>query len=194
MSQVLQGVIPGRHRGARRTRTRPSAFGRWSRPGMTTHMIQTSKSRTSPWLTPRLTAGASDYRGDKLASPHPSSSSRFDARARRAKRRGPRLAGHQPRRLQTAASGCPLASRAVAVGGRVHDSLGGNAATGAWSVLDDELLAETLRQPLTDEACDDVGRATRSKADNQAHRLGRIGLRLRSARDDWKRGGARCQM
>ena len=47
----------------------------------------------------------------------------------------------------------------VAVRGRAHDRLGGDIAAGARPVLDDELLAEPLRQPLTHQAREDVGRA-----------------------------------
>ena len=47
----------------------------------------------------------------------------------------------------------------VAVGRRVHDGLGADIAAGARPVLDDELLAEPLRQPLPHQPRDDVGRA-----------------------------------
>ncbi len=47
----------------------------------------------------------------------------------------------------------------IAVRRRAHDRLGPDIAAGARPVLDDEWLAEPLRQPLTDEARDDVGRA-----------------------------------
>ena len=51
----------------------------------------------------------------------------------------------------------------IAVRRRTHDRLGGDIAAGARPVLDDELLAEPLRQPLTDQARDDVGRAAGGK-------------------------------
>ena len=82
----------------------------------------------------------------------------------------------------------------VAVGRRAHDRLGGDIAAGARPVLDDELLAEPLRQPLTDQARDDVGRAAGGKADNDAHRPRRIGLRPSDARHGRQRGSARGQM
>ena len=82
----------------------------------------------------------------------------------------------------------------VAVGGRAHDRLGADIAAGARPVLDDELLAEPLRQPLADQARDDVVRAAGGKADDDAHRPRRIGLRPCDARDGRQRGGARCQM
>src|SRR5262245_60992992 len=37
----------------------------------------------------------------------------------------------------------------ISVGGRVHDHLGADIAGSSWSVLDDELLAEPIRQPLS---------------------------------------------
>ena len=42
--------------------------------------------------------------------------------------------------------------------------------------LDDELLAELIRQPLSYQACHDVGGTTGGKSDNDAHGPGRIGL------------------
>jgi hypothetical protein len=80
------------------------------------------------------------------------------------------------------------------VGRCTYDGLGGNIAGSSWSVLDDELLAEQLRQPLTDEASGDVGSATSGKTYNHAHRPCRIGLRPRHARDRRQRGSARGQM
>ena len=47
----------------------------------------------------------------------------------------------------------------IAVGGRAHDRLGADIAAGTRPVLDDEWLAKPLRQPLTDQAREDVGRA-----------------------------------
>src|SRR5262249_50036023 len=45
----------------------------------------------------------------------------------------------------------------ISVRGRVYDHLGADIAGSSWSVLDDELLAELLRQPLSYQACHDVG-------------------------------------
>ena len=70
----------------------------------------------------------------------------------------------------------------VAIGGRTHDRLGGDIAAGTRPVLDDEWLAEPLRQPLAHEAREDVGRAAGSKANDDAHRPRRIGLRPCDAR------------
>jgi hypothetical protein len=61
-------------------------------------------------------------------------------------------------------------------------------------VVDDELLAQPLRQPLAREARDDVGRDTGREADDDAHRPRRIGLRPRNARGDRERGTGRGQM
>ena len=52
----------------------------------------------------------------------------------------------------------------MAVRGRAHDRLGADVAAGARPVLDDEGLAEPLRQPLTHQARHDVGRAARAQA------------------------------
>src|SRR5262249_1352319 len=61
-------------------------------------------------------------------------------------------------------------------------------------VFDDEWLAEPLRQPLRHHARGGVGIAARGKADNDAHRPHRIGLRPREARHRRQRGSARCEM
>ena len=58
-------------------------------------------------------------------------------------------------------------------GGRMHDRLGGDVAAGAGPILDDERLAETLRQPLTDQAREDVGPTPRAKP--TIKRTGRVG-------------------
>ena len=69
----------------------------------------------------------------------------------------------------------------VAIGGRSGDRLGPDVAAGAGAVLDDELLAEAIRQPLTHQPRLDVGGSAGGKADDDAHRPGRIGLRPRHA-------------
>src|SRR5262249_59335760 len=61
-------------------------------------------------------------------------------------------------------------------------------------VLNDEWLAQALRQPLTHQACEDVGRPASGKADNDAHRPRWIGLRPRYSRDGRERGSAGGQM
>src|SRR5262245_65778082 len=82
----------------------------------------------------------------------------------------------------------------VAVGRRPDRSLGGDVAGSAGPILDDDLLAKPLRQPLTHQAADHVLRAAGGKADEQTHRPRRIGLRPRYARYSWERGSARGQM
>src|SRR5215467_8880207 len=47
----------------------------------------------------------------------------------------------------------------VAVGRRTYNRLGADIAAATRPVVDHELLAEALRQPLTDQARDDVRRA-----------------------------------
>src|SRR5262249_58766191 len=80
--------------------------------------------------------------------------------------------------------------RGGAGGGGAPDRLGGDIARRARRVLDDELLAEPLREPLADQACSDVASTARSKADDDAHRPRRIGLRPCNSRDGRERGGA----
>src|SRR5262249_20691976 len=67
-------------------------------------------------------------------------------------------------------------------------------AAGARPVLDDDLLAESLRQPRPHDAGDGVGAAACGKADDPAHRPRRIGLRPRETRHGRQRGNARSQM
>src|SRR5262249_60099764 len=74
--------------------------------------------------------------------------------------------------------------KGVAIGGCLHNRFGGDIAGSTRPVLDYELLAKSLRQPLTHEACDDVGSPASRKADDDAHRSCRIGLRLSEARDN----------
>ena len=82
----------------------------------------------------------------------------------------------------------------VAVRGGAHHRLGADIGAGARPVLDDEWLAQPLRQPLTDEASDDVGRAAGRNRNGQAHRPRRVGLRVRATRKDRQGGGARRQL
>src|SRR5262249_56520811 len=63
-----------------------------------------------------------------------------------------------------------------------------------WPVPHDEWRAEPLRQPLSHQARDDVTCAAGGKADNDAHRPRRIGLRPSKARHGWQRGSASGQM
>src|SRR5262249_25017645 len=72
--------------------------------------------------------------------------------------------------------------------------LGGNVAAGAWPVLNNELLTEPLREPLSYQTRDDVTRTAGAIADEDAHRPRRIGLRPRKPRDGRERGGAGGQL
>src|SRR5262249_47214399 len=81
----------------------------------------------------------------------------------------------------------------VAIRGLVRDRLGADVGT-RGPVLDSELLAETLREPLTDHACGDVARAAGGKRYDPAHRPRRIGLRPRDPRHRRQRGDAGGQM
>ena len=62
----------------------------------------------------------------------------------------------------------------VAVRWRTHDRLGGDIAAGTRPVVDEELLTETVREPLSHQARDDVDLAPSRKADDNAHRPRRI--------------------
>src|SRR5262245_38754879 len=82
----------------------------------------------------------------------------------------------------------------IAIGGCLHDRLGGDSAGSARSVLDYELLAQPVRQPLSHQACRDVSGSASRKADDNADRSRRIGFRPAEARHSRQRGGARGQM
>src|SRR5215472_2265654 len=82
----------------------------------------------------------------------------------------------------------------IAVRRRAHDRLGGDVAASACPVLNNELLTEPLREPLSYQTRDDVARTAGAIADDQAHRPRWIGLRPSQARNGWERGSARGQM
>src|SRR5262245_13304526 len=82
----------------------------------------------------------------------------------------------------------------IAVRRRAHDRLGGDVAAGAWPVLNNELLTEPLREPLSYQTRDDVTCTAGAIADDDAHRPRRIGLRPCHARHRRERGRARSQM
>src|SRR5262245_38433910 len=82
----------------------------------------------------------------------------------------------------------------IAVCRRTPDRLYTDIATTARTVLDDELLTEALRQPLTNEARSNVVNTSGRKWDNNAHRPRRIRLRPRYARYSRERGSARGQI
>src|SRR5262249_4786371 len=82
----------------------------------------------------------------------------------------------------------------VAIRGRVHDRLGRDSARGARPVLDDDLLTEPLRQPLTHQAGGDVRPTTGRKADDPVHWTCRIALSPSDPRHRRQRGSASGQM
>jgi hypothetical protein len=65
----------------------------------------------------------------------------------------------------------------IAIWSRFHDRLGADIAAGSGPVVDDKLLAEPLRKPLSQEARVDVVRTAGGKTGDKAHRPRRIGLR-----------------
>src|SRR5450755_4218581 len=82
----------------------------------------------------------------------------------------------------------------MAVGRRTDDDLGADIAGSARPILNEQWLAKPLRQPLTDKARQNVARTTGGKADDDADRPRRIGLRPSGARYDRERGSTRGQM
>src|SRR6516225_8898107 len=82
----------------------------------------------------------------------------------------------------------------IAVRGCIHDRLGGDIGASTRPVLDHEWLAKPRRQPLSYQACHDVGATSGGKSDNDAHRSRRISLRPRDARHSRERGSTRGQM
>src|SRR5262249_15919070 len=82
----------------------------------------------------------------------------------------------------------------IAVCRRTHDRLYTDIANTARTVLDDKLLTEALRQPLTDGARSNVVDTPGRKWDNDAHRPRRIGLRPRNPRHHRQRASAGGQM
>jgi hypothetical protein len=73
----------------------------------------------------------------------------------------------------------PGYEQCIAVRRCAHDRLGADIAAGSRSVLDHEWLAEALRQPLSDQARDGVGRTASGEWRDQMHRPRWIGLRPR---------------
>jgi len=71
----------------------------------------------------------------------------------------------------------------VAVGGRSRDVVEAKHAARARPVLDDHLLPEALAHLRRDEARHDVGGIPWRKGNDDAHRLGRVALRVRKRRE-----------
>ena len=80
----------------------------------------------------------------------------------------------------------------IAISRRTHDRFGGDIVVGAWPALDDEWLAEALRQPLTQQARQGVVRAASRITNDKAHRPHRITLCPCETRDEWESGSTRC--
>src|SRR5262245_56518075 len=82
----------------------------------------------------------------------------------------------------------------IAVQLRPHDHLGANIAARTRSIVDYELLAEPLRELLSDQTSHGVGRTARRVADDDTHGPRRVGLRPSDARHSRERGSARGQV
>ena len=78
----------------------------------------------------------------------------------------------------------------VAVGRRLHRRLGRDVGAGAGPIIDDELLAEPLRQPFRRQPRHGVGGTAGRKAAQDVHRTRRIGVRARQARQNGQSGCA----
>jgi hypothetical protein len=89
---------------------------------------------------------------------------------------------------------CAHDENRITVWRRAHDGLGPDIAAAARPILDNKGIAKPLRQPLPDQARDDVGRTAGGGNDHDPHRPRRIGLRAREARYSRQRDSARCEM
>src|SRR5262249_39931002 len=69
---------------------------------------------------------------------------------------------------------------------RARARRGGDVAPGPGAVLDDERLAEPLRQKLADQPRHNVDVVAGGESDDDVHRPARIGLRLRRRRSQGK--------
>src|SRR4051812_25974098 len=67
--------------------------------------------------------------------------------------------------------------KGIAIRSRTHDCLGADVAASTGPILNDELLTEPLRQPLSDRARGDIGRTARRESDDDAHGPRWIALR-----------------
>src|SRR5262245_8779108 len=76
----------------------------------------------------------------------------------------------------------------------IHDRFGSDIGAGSWAVLDDEWLAEPLRQPLTHQARKEVGRTGRGRGNDYSHRPSRIGLRPGEAQRGREGASSRCEV
>src|SRR5262249_62048890 len=62
---------------------------------------------------------------------------------------------------------CSDIKERIAVGRRPHGSLSADIAAATRPVVDNKLLTEPLRQPLTDQTCDDVRRGAGGIGEDQ---------------------------
>ena len=88
---------------------------------------------------------------------------------------------------------CADLEQRVAVGRRPHDRFGADIAGAPRPVVDDDGLAETLREPLADQTHEDVTGAAGREPNHYANRPRGIGLRSCNERNGRERGSARCQ-
>ena len=79
-------------------------------------------------------------------------------------------------------------------GRRPNDDFSADIAAGAGPIFDDELLSEPLRQRLTDDTRDDVGRNSSRESDDDPHRPCRVGLRPDTAPSERQGESDRGQM
>src|SRR5262245_37856013 len=98
--------------------------------------------------------------------------------------------------IERGIDGVPTAhdEEGITVRGRTHGCLGSNIAGRTRPVFNDEWLAEPLGEPLAYQPCKDVTRAGGRKRHDHAHRLRRVRLRPRDARDGRERGSTCSQM
>src|SRR5205085_10196649 len=82
----------------------------------------------------------------------------------------------------------------TAVRRRSQSRFGCDVGAGAWPILDDERLAESLREPLSHYASDDVVSARGGEANQDSYRPRRIGLRRRKRRRDWQHRSAGSEL
>src|SRR3954451_22007415 len=82
----------------------------------------------------------------------------------------------------------------VTVCGTPNDRLGADIAARAWTVLDEELLTEVLREPLGNQTPGDVICAASRNGNDNTHRPRRIGLRPGFLLQRRERAGAYCQL
>ena len=91
-------------------------------------------------------------------------------------------------------AGASAKEERVSVGRCTYNRLSTDIVASTRSVLDDDWLAEPLRQPLTRQARENVGRAGRGDWRDQTDRPRRIGFCPGETPCDWQGGSVRNQM